>query len=530
MKKSQKQPNLIILMTDQQRSIQHFPDHWVKKNLPNYYFLREKGVEFENNICNTSPCGPSRASLFTGLYPAATGITGNHCTVKPEDMNLTNALIKEGYDVYYKGKLHMVDAITDFSESWTSESKEKANTTAQQEDTFLDHKYSLKGWTSPDFGTMLISSDPSIPETYNMAGGTGDNDGRVVAGTKDKKYPDQQSVLEFLEEVQKNKPDKPFCLIVSLLNPHDVSLYPNGWDSAGYADADFKNITSISAPESYSKDNLSTKPAAQTQCLNHFGQLDSSDADNYARFYAYLHTLSDQLMGEVLKAVKSDLLEDSIIIRMADHGEMGMAHGLQEKVLNAYNETIKVPMIWYSPTRFKAGKRKQLVSLIDLAPTLATLASADNTAKKNNLPGVDYSALLSDEKGSTQSALLFNYGSSPASNTPTTACSSSGSETDDLSKATAIPTNIYAIVKENYKYAVYYSLDSNGKLNTKTAQFELYDQVTDPNEIKNLLPVNAAPTSMSLELQIKLHTELTKLMDSKGIKIEGWKSWQAWNS
>ena len=61
------QPNFIILMTDQQRSLQHFPEDWVRENLPNYSFFLDNSVKFTNHICNTSPCGPCRASLFSGM-------------------------------------------------------------------------------------------------------------------------------------------------------------------------------------------------------------------------------------------------------------------------------------------------------------------------------------------------------------------------------------------------------------------------------------------------------------------------------
>ena len=62
--------NLIILLTDQERSLQWFPDGWAEANLPAFTSLKNTGVLFSRAYMNTSMCTPSRNTLFTGLYPA----------------------------------------------------------------------------------------------------------------------------------------------------------------------------------------------------------------------------------------------------------------------------------------------------------------------------------------------------------------------------------------------------------------------------------------------------------------------------
>ena len=99
---------------------------------------------------------------------------------------------------------------------------------------------------------------------------------------------------------------------------------------------------------------------------------------DYVNFYAYLHKRSDEDMGTVLDALEADkgLWERTIVIRLSDHGEMGLAHGgMREKAYNAYEETMHVPLVVANPKLFpKPLQTDCLASTVDLMPTLAGLA------------------------------------------------------------------------------------------------------------------------------------------------------------
>ena len=55
-------PNLLILLTDQQRTTQHYPAGWVQQNLPNLWAIMQGGVGFPNSMTNTTACSPARAT------------------------------------------------------------------------------------------------------------------------------------------------------------------------------------------------------------------------------------------------------------------------------------------------------------------------------------------------------------------------------------------------------------------------------------------------------------------------------------
>jgi choline-sulfatase len=109
--------NVILFLTDQERAIQHFPSGWEEQNLPGMTRLRQHGLSFNRAFCNTCMCSPSRASLFTGYFPAQHGVTdtlsfGTRFSederVLPSDLpNMATVFEAARYDVAYKGKWHL---------------------------------------------------------------------------------------------------------------------------------------------------------------------------------------------------------------------------------------------------------------------------------------------------------------------------------------------------------------------------------------------------------------------------------------
>ena len=91
---------------------------------------------------------------------------------------------------------------------------------------------------------------------------------------------------------------------------------------------------------------------------------------------------------------------------------MGLAHGgLRQKNFNFYEETIRVPLIYSNPKLFpKPQTSDALVSHVDFLPTLASLAGAPKSARRN-WQGVDYSKLVLHPKreGSAQDYVVFTY-------------------------------------------------------------------------------------------------------------------------
>ena len=83
---------------------------------------------------------------------------------------------------------------------------------------------------------------------------------------------------------------------------------------------------------------------------------------DYVNFYAHLHRVVDAKIGRLLDALGSaddpgSLRSRTVVVRCSDHGEMGLSHGgLRQKMFNAYEETINVPLVFSNPVLFPRGR------------------------------------------------------------------------------------------------------------------------------------------------------------------------------
>ena len=105
---------------------------------------------------------------------------------------------------------------------------------------------------------------------------------------------------------------------------------------------------------------------------------------------------SDSYLVNVLdKLEETGLFDDTLIVRTADHGEMGLTHGgLRQKNFNFYEEAMRVPLVYSNPKLFpQPAQTDALVSHVDFLPTLASLAAAPQGARAD-WQGVDYSKLV----------------------------------------------------------------------------------------------------------------------------------------
>jgi choline-sulfatase len=532
-------PNIMLIMTDQQREIRDFPPQWVEKNLKSLTRLQKNGMTYHHNYINTAPCWASRGVLMSGTYPLLSQVLEVGNTLPPSFINFSKVLKKAGYRTVYKGKWHLTGKFDTFSTEWACYTDEGARTTVIEEDKYMESLYGFSGWTSPDAGTAEVISSKLKSDIATLGGGNGKNDLRVITG-KGFIAPDkQESVLDFLKNNAQT--DEPYCLVVSLVNPHDISVYPGKLESYGYSMTDFANYDGFQLPESFYKDDLSTKPDAQLNYLNGFdhGKMDEETALNYLKFYAYLQTLSDQLIENVLDAMTPEQLNNTVIIRTADHGEMGAAHGgLREKFNTFYQETINVPLIISNPVLFpQAQTCNELVGQVDLIPTIAEIVGLDAQEVKEEflLCGNSFAQTLTNPQAHANDAIMFLFYS--GANCPV--------------KPSGAASVICALVNKKWKYGVYFAPEGglpSGEsypypdiqmseekkpfsITTSnwypvvildSVQYELYDLENDPNELTNLLYGANIPANIQA-IQKKLHHQLTQKMTKNNSMPIGWR-------
>ncbi len=159
---------------------------------------------------------------------------------------------------------------------------------------------------------------------------------------------------------------------------------------------------------------------------------------------------SDTYLVNVLdKLEETGLLDDTLIVRTADHGEMGLTHGgMRQKNFNFYEEATRVPLVYSNPKLFpKPLQTDALVSHVDFLPTLASLAAAPKSARAN-WQGVDYSKLVlqPDDRQAR---------SRTTSSSPTTTSSPARTTGPTRNR----PNHIVSIREGRWKLAKYYDVE-----------------------------------------------------------------------
>jgi len=451
--------NVLLILTDQERAIQHFPATWLRRNLPGMRRLRRHGISFERAFTNACMCSPARSTLMSGFFPAQHGVK----YTLEEDMpypeyeaqvelppppalpNLATVMRAAGYNVIYKGKWHC------------SKPAEKEHAVPADLE-----KYGFDRWNPPDAG-----ANQTVPEA---GGGYVDNDGRFIDSQGEGA---DEGALQYLSSNAAQ--EQPFFMVISLVNPHDVLFYPSRtFEEAGYDATWLEGEIGVPATNG---ESLKTKPTAQEEFLKIFNLTGkpSSEAEKrrYLNFYGNLMRSSDSYVVNVLdKLEETGLLDDTLIVRTADHGEMGLTHGgMRQKNFNFYEEAIRVPLVYSNPRLYpRPLSTDAMVSHVDFLPTLASLAKAPGSARAN-WQGVDYSSLVlrPGKDKSTQNYVVFTYDDYQ-----------SGQKSPPYPKP---PNHIVSIREGRWKLAKYYDV---AKENPKRPQWEMYDLKTDPEETENI--------------------------------------------
>lgn len=494
-----RRPNIVVIVTDQERRPQYWPEGWSATHLPQRQRLLDTGLSFQYASCNSTMCSPSRSTLFTGLYPAQHGVyrtltSGGTLSpfepvLSPDTPNMARLLTAAGYNVHYRGKWHMSKGADGYDPS--------------TEDI---EGFGFHGWQPPEAGQDIA------PEHFG--GGT---------ANIDQQYADE--AVEFLRTVQTDD-EHPFALIASFANPHDILAYPQTWDlempdgGTNYRDdAPGCFEMGIDLPPTFREVlALNHKPRAQAQ-VNlaseiGLGPLIGEDrARNYANFYAYVQKVVDAHIGAVIDAVEQNgHRDDTIIIRLADHGEMGMSHGgMRQKVFNAYEETMLVPLVVSNPRLFpSAVTTTALAGLIDVMPTLATIADVPADARAGfDFHGTDLSPIIDDAVAH------------PASPTATVQDYVHFTFDDDNigqpdgQTAVTPPNHLRTIRERDRKFSMYFDPAWH-----EPPVFEMYDLAADPTELRNLADP-FAPAQFRPDMFAEMFARLLQVMAERGTTPAG---------
>ena len=365
--------NIVLILTDQERDSGPYESSGMASfrasQLPARSKLFAEGVRFTQHRINTCACVPSRVSLFTGYSPWVHGIHQTDGFAKLHDdpdidwlspdyiPTLGHRFQAHGWDTVYFGKWHL---------SYVNLHDEQGDVLGVQDQAAYEHAnllsaYGFHGWTGPE---------PHGADVQN-------------AGVfRDEGYVAQAQ--DWLRRRAAEPRDSGFLLVVSLVNPHDIVFWPP-WSLWQSELLDIASIDDIGEAPSESE-GTQGRPSVLRAYKKHYPSaygpasivnwLYGRNPERYRKFYCSLLRRTDQLIGQLLTCLEdTGLRQSTSVVFSSDHGELLGAHGgLHQKWYNAYEETLRVPLVVSSPGMTRGGEEVEICSNhLDLVPTLLGL-------------------------------------------------------------------------------------------------------------------------------------------------------------
>jgi len=462
---------------------------------PNLDKLGESGVTFLNAQTNCPICGPSRASLWSGLYPHSTGYFGykqqqNHWRKNPtleNTVTLFEHLSGNGYQVYATGKIHH-----NGHEDWTIFKNPNGENgfkvmpsfgpypwdgnpaTNNVKDRGVPYPYLPKNYRS---GSPFDGFGPVCDLSSTMDGiGTwlynhDSEEFRYIDEERRDLMPDERCV-EYVRKVLENKHDKPFFMAVGFNRPHSPCYVPqkyfNLFDIDSLQLAPFlKNDLKDCAKTIWKDNDLGSGGTG----FYKYNKLDDADGENALLqwTHAYLACIAfvDDQIGKVAEAVNnSEYADNTIIVVTSDHGyHMGEKEYIFKNTL--WEESARIPFIVAGSGVAKGQQCSKPISLIDVYPTIVDLCNLPENPNDggNNKPldGHSLVPLLENPKSGNWKGNDFAI----------TAVSSNYEL--DVNQPAPVQTQHYSIRTEQYRY-----------IYCRNGEEELYDHQADPYEWHNL--------------------------------------------
>lgn len=418
-------PNVLLLMVDDHNDW-FAPGQTTPAQTPHLKRWSERMVAFLRAYCAAPACGPSRASLLTGVAPHRSG-------------------------VYYNNQAYRK------SDTWIADVEN------------LPQRFRAAGYLTASFGKIVHSShqqhdahcwDPGYyePQSHQadvaLAEHTSDTVTTKIGMFKWGKLPDswdrddpkrmQQDTLrvEDFKRLLSRKHDKPWFCGLGIYRPHLHWYVPKRY-------FDLYPLDKIEVPEGFREDDLEDVPACARWLAMRRGfhrELTKRDLWKPA-IQAYLAaiTYADEMIGRALDALEaSEYADNTVVIVCSDNGwHVGEKYHWSKFAL--WEKACRVPMLarvpGVSPEGVVCGEP---VSLLDIYPTLVSLCGIDKP-KGHELDGVDISSVLRDPTAKRGRPVLTTHGA-----------------------------GCHAVRNERYRYIRYRNGDE-----------ELYDVDEDPHEWTN---------------------------------------------
>ncbi len=343
------QPNVLFIAVDDLncRLGCYGFDHIVSPNIDK---LAKRGVRFDRAYCQYPSCGPSRASVLSGLRPDTTGIVSNKINFRehlPNALTLPQHFRKNGYHVARVGKIYHQDNPThigtsgpDDPESW-------------------DEVINPRGRDKDEEDQLRVYT-PQLPLPDQMC--------YLKAEGSDHEQTDGKVTDETIR-LLKQKREKPLFIGMGFYRPHIPYIAPKKYfDLYSYEKTPLPGI-----PENY-RSMVPSAALASTPEWPNFGTTEREARECILAYDACI-SFVDAQVGRLLDFLdKSGQADNTIIVLWGDHGYHLGEHGLWRKN-SLFEESMRAPLIVVDPRiSSPVSDCERVVEFVDIFPTVTELA------------------------------------------------------------------------------------------------------------------------------------------------------------
>jgi arylsulfatase A-like enzyme len=481
-----KKPNILFIAVDDLKPELGCYGNKIIKT-PNIDRLAKMGTVFLNNYCQQAVCGPTRASLMTGMRPDATKVWDLKTKmrdVSPDILTIPQYLISQGYTTSGVGKIYHPSSI------------DKQNDAASWSIPFLkakDDDYAnglgapaKKHYQSPETKAAIAAEAP--PEKGEKGGGDGESTAGTVKPSSecldlpDNAYEDGVDALIAKQSIiDLSKGGKPFYFAIGFRKPHLPFVSPKKyWDLYKREDmplAEFQQHASNEFFEAYESSgelrNYTDVPAYATLPKSDLraGLKEEKQKELIHAYYAAISYVDAQV-GLLLNTLDSlGTLNNTIIVLWGDHGWHLGDHDMWGKHTN-FEQATKAPLIFAAPG-LKSGQTKSLSEHVDVFPTICDLAGLSIPSQ---LQGKSLKPIMANNKATVSDIAVSQY----PRRLKKEDAQKLGYENNKLMG--------YSIRTDKYRYTLWLNNDFRSNqpfTESRVHTMELYDYVKDPLEKVN---------------------------------------------
>lgn len=336
---------------------------------PNIDALAGRGMRFDRAYCQYPSCGPSRASLLTGLRPDHTRTLNNQTRFRdhlPDIVTLPQQFRRQGYFVARVGKVFHQGVPIDIG------------TDGLDDPQSWDLAINPRG-RDKDEEHLLTNYTPELLLQDRMS--------YLAADGSDREQTDGMVATETIRLLETHH-DKPFFIAAGFYRPHIPYIAPKKY----FRLYDIEH-TFVPKIEATFRDSVPAAALASTKTWPNFGTTEQQARECILAYDACV-SLVDAQIGRLLAAVERfGISENTIVVLWGDHGYHLGEHGLWRKN-SLFEESARAPLIIHAPNiKTMSHDCRRIVEFVDIYPTILELAGL---TASHSLDGTSLVPLIRD--------------------------------------------------------------------------------------------------------------------------------------